>query len=102
MPGSSGITTCMVAVIWVVRSSQRFPEADITDVFLTHLHFDHCGGGIRWNNDRTKFEPAFPNATYWNNEKRWQWATQPNARERHPFEEEYTSDPRKADTFSAS
>ncbi len=65
--------------------SKGFQEADITDVFLTHLHFDHCGGSIRWNNDRTKFEPAFPNATYWSNEKHWQWATQPNAREKASF-----------------
>ncbi len=65
--------------------AKGFTEADITDVFLTHLHFDHCGGSIRWNNDRTKFEPAFPNATYWSNEKHWQWATQPNAREKASF-----------------
>lgn len=57
----------------------------ITDVFLTHLHFDHCGGGIRWNPDRTKFEATFKNATYWTNKKHWKWATEPNAREKASF-----------------
>lgn len=57
----------------------------ITDVFLTHLHFDHCGGGIRWNTDRTKFEATFKNATYWTNKKHWKWATEPNAREKASF-----------------
>lgn len=65
--------------------AKSFTEADITDVFLTHLHFDHCGGSIRWNRDRTKFEPAFPNATYWSNVKHWEWATRPNAREKASF-----------------
>ena len=55
---------------------------DITDVFLTHLHFDHCGGSIQWNRDKTGYEPAFKNATYWSNEQHWEWATQPNAREK--------------------
>lgn len=58
---------------------------EITDVFLTHLHFDHCGGGIRWNNDRTKFEATFPNATYWSNSQHWNWATEPNPREKASF-----------------
>lgn len=58
---------------------------DITDVFLTHLHFDHCGGAIKWNKDRTGFEPVFKNATYWSTEKHWQWATEPNAREKASF-----------------
>lgn len=57
----------------------------ITDVFLTHLHFDHCGGGIRWNTDRTKFEATFKNATYWTNKKHWKWATEPNVREKASF-----------------
>ena len=42
-----------------------FHKDDVTDVFLTHLHFDHCGGGIKWNKDRTKFEATFKNANYW-------------------------------------
>ncbi len=62
-----------------------FHRNDITDVFLTHLHFDHVGGAIEWNNDRTGFVPAFPNAVYWSNEKHWQWAIEPNARERASF-----------------
>src|SRR5262249_34997325 len=57
-----------------------FTRNDITDVFLTHLHFDHCGGAIVRAGD--KMVPAFPNATYWSNEKHWQWATVPNERER--------------------
>lgn len=62
-----------------------FSMEDITDVFLTHLHFDHCGGAIRWNKDRTGFEPAFKNATYWSTENHWQWATEPNPREKASF-----------------
>ena len=57
----------------------------ITDVFLTHLHFDHCGGAIKWNKDRTGFEPVFPNANYWSTEKHWYWATEPNPREKASF-----------------
>jgi len=62
-----------------------FSLDDITDVFLTHLHFDHCGGAIRWNKDRTGFEPVFKNAIYWSTENHWQWATVPNAREKASF-----------------
>jgi len=62
-----------------------FSKDDITDVFLTHLHFDHCGGAVQWNNKRTGYEPTFKNATYWSNEKHWNWATQPNRRERASF-----------------
>lgn len=64
---------------------QGFHKDDITDVFLTHLHFDHCGGSIQWNKDRTGYEPAFKNATFWSNKDHWQWATQPNRRERASF-----------------
>jgi len=69
------------------RSLQRhgFTYDDITDVILTHLHFDHCGGSIRWNKDRTGFEPAFPNATFWSHTEHWLWATAPNAREKASF-----------------
>ncbi len=59
--------------------------ADITDVLLTHLHFDHCGGSIRYNRDRTATLPVFPNATYWSNEAHWKWATEPNDREKASF-----------------
>jgi glyoxylase-like metal-dependent hydrolase (beta-lactamase superfamily II) len=60
-----------------------FTKDDITDVVLTHLHFDHCGGSIIRVNDQ--LVPAFKNATYWSNEKHWQWATNPNEREKASF-----------------
>lgn len=63
--------------------AKGFDFSDITDVFLTHLHFDHCGGSI--NSKDGKFSTAFPNATYWSNEEHWKWATQPNAREKASF-----------------
>jgi len=56
---------------------------DVTDMFLTHLHFDHCGGGVKRVND--KLQLTFPNATYWSNADHWQWATKPNAREKASF-----------------
>ena len=63
-----------------------FSFTDITDVFLTHLHFDHCGGGVRWKNREHKIaETVFPNATYWSNTHHWEWATQPNPREKASF-----------------
>ena len=62
-----------------------FSLEDVTDVILTHLHFDHCGGAIKWNKERTGFEPVFKNATYWSTEKHWEWATLPNAREKASF-----------------
>ncbi len=62
-----------------------FHPDDITDVFLTHLHFDHCGGSIQWNKDQTGYEPAFKNAHFWSNKDHWQWATQPNRREKASF-----------------
>lgn len=60
-----------------------FRKEDITDIFLTHLHFDHCGGSIIRNGDR--LIPAFPGATYWSNENHWQWAVEPNEREKASF-----------------
>ncbi|MCD2258303.1 MBL fold metallo-hydrolase [Psychroserpens luteolus] len=62
-----------------------FHRDDITDVFMTHLHFDHCGGSIQWNKDKTGYEPAFKNAYFWSNENHWKWATQPNRREKASF-----------------
>ena len=62
-----------------------FTPEDVTDVFLTHLHFDHCGGSVKWNKERTGYELTFPNATCWSNEKHWQAAVNPNARERASF-----------------
>ena len=52
---------------------------------MTHLHFDHCGGSIQWNKDRTGYEPAFKNATFLTNENHWKWATEPNVREKASF-----------------
>ncbi len=60
-----------------------FTPDDITDVFLTHLHFDHCGGAIKLKGE--SLVPTFKNATYWSNEDHWQWATHPNAREKASF-----------------
>ena len=62
-----------------------FHRDDITDVFMTHLHFDHCGGSVQWNKDRTGYEPAFKNAHFWSNKDHWKWATQPNNREKASF-----------------
>jgi glyoxylase-like metal-dependent hydrolase (beta-lactamase superfamily II) len=60
-----------------------FQKDDITDVLLTHLHFDHCGGSIIRQGE--KLVPAFKNATYWSNEEHWEWATKPNDREKASF-----------------
>ena len=62
-----------------------FHKDDVTDVFLTHLHFDHCGGGVEWNSNKTGYQLAFKNATYWSNEEHWSWAKTPNKRERASF-----------------
>ena len=60
-----------------------FNRNDITDVFLTHLHFDHCGGAIKLEGER--FIPAFKNARFWSNNLHWKWATEPNRREKASF-----------------
>src|SRR5690606_9981397 len=65
-----------------------FHRDDITDVFMTHLHFDHCGGSVQWNKSRTGYEPAFKNARFWSNQNHWEWATKPNAREKASFLQE--------------
>jgi len=62
-----------------------FHRDQVTDVFMTHLHFDHCGGSVQWNKDRTGYEPAFKNAKFWSNDSHWEWATKPNAREKASF-----------------
>lgn len=62
-----------------------YHKDEITDVFLTHLHFDHCGGSIEWNKDRTLLVPSFKNARFWSNERHWKWATEPNSREKASF-----------------
>lgn len=64
-------------------AAHGFDREDITDVFLTHLHFDHCGGSIKRDGD--SLVPAFKNAVYWSNEAHWKWATEPNAREKASF-----------------
>ncbi len=62
---------------------QGFHRDDITDVFLTHLHFDHCGGSI--NREGDTLVPAFKNAVYWSNQSHWDWAVKPNDREKASF-----------------
>lgn len=64
-------------------AAHGFHSNDITDVFLTHLHFDHCGGSIK--REGNKLVPAFKNAVYWSNKEHWQWATVPNEREKASF-----------------
>lgn len=66
-------------------NEKGFSIDEITDVFLTHLHFDHCGGAINRKKSGDGFEPAFKKATYWSCENHWKWATQPNAREKASF-----------------
>lgn len=66
-------------------AAHGFTSDDITDMVLTHLHFDHCGGSIKWNNDRTKYETAFKNATYWIADAHWYEALAPNPREKASF-----------------
>ena len=62
-----------------------FCKEDITDIFLTHLHFDHCGGCVQWNKDQSGYELAFKNAVVWSNENHWNWAVKPNKREKYSF-----------------
>ena len=74
----------------LVGSLQKhgFTPDDITDAFLTHLHFDHCGGSIKRSfsaGGGEGFDLAFRNATYWSNEFHWEWATKPNPREKASF-----------------
>ncbi|HZH95969.1 MAG TPA: MBL fold metallo-hydrolase [Flavisolibacter sp.] len=64
-------------------SKHGFHRDDVTDVLLTHLHFDHCGGAI--NREGSELTPAFKNAVYWSNEAHWKWATEPNDREKASF-----------------
>ena len=63
-----------------------FSPEDVTDMFLTHLHFDHCGGGVDYTDEsKSLFRLHFPNAQYWTNSAHWQWAMVPNAREKASF-----------------
>lgn len=66
-------------------AAHGFSTDDITDCVLTHLHFDHCGGSIKWNKDHTSFEPTFKNAKYWVGEEQWNEALAPNPREKASF-----------------
>lgn len=63
--------------------TKGFSADDITDMFLTHLHFDHCGGGVKYENNKPVL--TFRNATYWSNREHWHWATKPNPREKASF-----------------
>ena len=65
-------------------TARGYSAAEITDVFLTHLHFDHCGGAVRKMADGS-LQPTFPNAIYWTNEVHYRWAVNPNAREQASF-----------------
>jgi len=62
-----------------------FSLDDITDVVLTHLHFDHCGGAVSYSDDRSKLQLTFKNAVYWSNSDHWKWAVEPNPREKASF-----------------
>lgn len=62
-----------------------FSFEDITDVLLTHLHFDHCGGSVKLNKDKSGYELTFPNATYWAGRRQYEWAVNPNDREKPSY-----------------
>jgi glyoxylase-like metal-dependent hydrolase (beta-lactamase superfamily II) len=66
-------------------SKYGFHKDDITDVFLTQMHFDHCGGGVEWKKNKTGYQMTFKNAKYWSNKKHWDWAISPNKREKASF-----------------
>ena len=66
-------------------ANHGFHKDDITDVFLTHLHFDHCGGAVEWDAAKKVYQPAFKNARFWSNQDHWKWATKPNPREKASF-----------------
>ncbi len=65
--------------------SAGFHADDVTDMFMTHLHFDHCGGGVIYKKELNTFETVFKNATYWSHAEQWEWAINPNAREKPSF-----------------
>jgi glyoxylase-like metal-dependent hydrolase (beta-lactamase superfamily II) len=62
-----------------------YNESEITDVILTHLHFDHCGGAVKYNEERTGYQPTFAKATYWVSKTQWEWAVNPNRREKASY-----------------
>ncbi len=65
--------------------AKGYSENEVTDVILSHLHFDHCGGAVKWNEDKTKFEMTFPNAKYWSHSEHFHAAIHPNQREKATF-----------------
>lgn len=69
-------------------TEKGFQPTDITDVILTHLHFDHVGGCMKYNADKTKLLPVFPNATYYCSKAQWDWAINPNPREKASYHKE--------------
>ena len=69
-------------------NSSGFSVDDVTDVLLTHLHFDHCGGAVIWDSSKETYDVLFKNAIYWSNENHWGWATNPNSREKASFLDE--------------
>ena len=72
-------------------NSAGFSVDDVTDVLLTHLHFDHCGGAVIWDSSKKTYDVLFKNANYWSNENHWGWATNPNPREKASFLDENLS-----------
>lgn len=66
-------------------ASVGYKPEDVTDMFLTHLHFDHCGGSVIYNNDSSNYELMFPNAQYYISESQWNWALNSNKRESASF-----------------
>ena len=68
---------------WVIQIKN-----ELSDVLLTHLHFDHCGGAVVWDKSNDRYDVQFKNAKYWSNEDHWRWATNPNPREKASFLDE--------------
>jgi glyoxylase-like metal-dependent hydrolase (beta-lactamase superfamily II) len=66
-------------------SKNGFSFDDVSDVIFTHLHYDHCGGGVKYNKDKTETQLVFKNATYWCSKAQWDWAVNPNAREKASY-----------------
>ena len=77
------LITLLFINILLFGATNGFTKNDVTDVILTHLHFDHCGGAV--NQFKSEYHLAFPNAKYWTNKKHWEWANNPNQREKASF-----------------
>jgi glyoxylase-like metal-dependent hydrolase (beta-lactamase superfamily II) len=71
----------------LIKSIQKagYHQNQITDIILSHLHFDHCGGAVAWNTNKDGFELTFKNANYWTHSQHWHWAMNPNPREKATF-----------------